>query len=34
MKEEGFQGRKKAVRQSAGLDGNGGKVKERTDNPL
>lgn len=26
-KDEGFQGRGKAVRQSAGLDGNGGEEK-------
>ncbi len=33
MKDEGFQGRGKAVRQSAGFDGNGGEEKEETDNP-
>lgn len=32
-KDEGFQDRGKAVRQSAGLDGNGGEEKEQTDNP-
>lgn len=33
MKDEGFQGRGKAVRQSAGLDGSGGEEKEQKDNP-
>lgn len=33
MKDEGFQGRGKAVRQSAGLDDNSGGEKEQTDNP-
>ncbi len=32
-KDEGFQGRGKAVRQSAGLDGKGGEEKEQRDNP-
>ena len=32
-KDEGFQGRGKAVRQSAGLDGNGDEEREQTDNP-
>lgn len=32
-KDEGFQGRGKAVRQSAGLDGNGGEKREQKDNP-
>lgn len=31
--DEVFQGRGKAVRQSAGLDGSGGEEKEQTDNP-
>lgn len=33
MKGEGFQSRGKAVKQSAGFDGNGGEAKEQTDNP-
>lgn len=33
MKGEGFQGRGKAVRQSAVLDGSDGEEKEQTNNP-
>lgn len=33
MSNKDFQGRGKAVRQSAGLDGSGGEEKEQTDNP-
>lgn len=33
MKDEGFRGRGKAERQSAGFDGNGGEEKKQTDNP-
>lgn len=33
MKEKGFQGRGKAVRQSAGLVGNGDEERKQTDNP-
>lgn len=33
MKDEAFQDKGKAVRQSAGFDGNGGEAEEQTDSP-
>lgn len=33
MRDEGFQGKGKAGRQSAGFGGNGGEEEERKDNP-